>query len=168
MELLSTILAESPAGLSNEEQILWFSRLLKWLQRPRSSDEKEQRWDTISSRLKFLLQQVLKNPEWQHNFITLLDLSLMQLSQPFQLAMIGMPTEASFVQSFMTRVPMILPQTPLKNDMATLIQDIFPDEHESLLIDAIDEDILVEFMKIMANDQLAEPALKNLLERCES
>ena len=167
MELLSTILEESPAGLSNEEQILWFSRLLKWLQRPRSADEKEQQWETIYSlRLKFLLQQVLKNAEWQQNFISLLDLSLMQLSQPFQLAMIGMPTEASFVQSFMTRVQEIfLPQTPLKNDMGTLIQDVFPDEHESLLIDAIDEDILVQFMKIMASDQLAEPALKkNLLE----
>lgn len=154
MELLSSILSEDPSKLSEEQQILWFARLLKWLQRPRSKDEKEERWETIySTRLKFLLMQIHKSEEWQSNFITLFNLVMIHLSKPFQMVLTGMPSETSFLQDFVKRLQeKILPNTPLENDLGTLIREIFNDPHESLLIDAINEDILSELMILLAKD----------------
>lgn len=155
LELLSTILSEDASNLSEEQQMLWFARLLKWLQRPRSHDEKFQRWETIYTlRLKFLLQQLHKSPEWKENFIRLFNSVLFKLFEPFRLVVTGMPAENGFLQDFINRIQeKLLPNTPTESDIGNLIADIFEDDQEILLIESIDEDVLNEFVVLLSQDK---------------
>ena len=155
MELLSTILSEDANNLSEEQQMLWFARLLKWLQRPRSHDEKFQRWETIYTlRLKFLLQQLNKSPEWKQNFIRLFNSVLFKMFEPFRLVVTGMPAETGFIQDFINRLQeKLLPNTPTESDIGNLIADIFEDKQEILLIDSINEDVLNEFVQMLSQDK---------------
>lgn len=140
-----------------EQQLLWFARLLKWFQRPRSKDEKQEKADTIySSRLKFLLQQLRKGDGWQQNFIENFGGVLVQLTNPFQLVTTGMPSETGFLQDCVQRIQeKLLPNTPLENDVSTLIAEVFDDEDESLLIDAIDLATIDELIEVLAVDSQA-------------
>lgn len=167
MELLSSILSEDPKKLSKEQQILWFARLLRWFQRPRSRDEKSERWETIYSlRLKFLLVQLDKSDDWKHNFIQIFNSVLIELSEPFQLMGSGMPTENGFLQDFINRLQeKLLPNTPLENDVETLITDIFDDQDESLLIAAMDKNVLSNLIHLLdGNDNLGLVLRTRLLE----
>lgn len=155
MELLSTILSEDAAKLSEEQQMLWFARLLKWVQRPRSHDEKFQKWETVYTlRLKFLLQQLNKSPELKENFIRLFNSVLFKLLEPFRLVVTGMPAESGFMQDFVNRLQeKILPNTPTESDISSLIAEIFDDQDEVRLVDAISEDVLSEFIVMLSQDK---------------
>lgn len=173
MDILSSLLSQNVSTQTDKqgdfERVYWFSEVLIWMQRPRSSEEKSLKKETIySSRLKYLLFHLNKNPEWKNNFILTVSALIQKFSSPTQLTSAGLPYGTSFLQDFLERLQeKIIPKTPLSEDLSTLIFEIFPNEDESLYIDFIDEDILKEFFNFFhQNKQLTEQLIRNIKKSC--
>lgn len=129
---------------------------MKWLQRPRSADEKKSKKETVYSvRIKYLLLILEKNPEWKNNFIETISSVLFKISSVAQFSNVGISNSASFVQDFIHRLQeKILPKPPLSEDLATLVYEIFPSEEESEFIDFIEERVLVDLVNLF-NSEIA-------------
>lgn len=149
MELLSAILSEKSENLSQQQRAKWLSRLLFWFQRARSTDEKEIKWDKIYTlRLKFLVLQLRGNPEWRHNIEENLRQVLVDLMTSHQLSSAGLPEETSFFHDFFSRVQSkILPEAVFQNDLGSILKNTFDNESEIVIIDAIDENAINEFIE---------------------
>ncbi len=167
MDILSSLLSQT-VPLTNDKQsdferVYWFANIMKWIQRPHSSEEKDAKRETVYTvRLKYLLLLLNKNPEWKNNFISASSLLLAKISSPAQLTRAGLPEAASFVQEFIHRLQeKILPKRNLSEDLSTLIYDIFPDEEESLYIDFIDVEILKEIFALFKDKHDLSKKLKS-------
>lgn len=173
MDILSSILSQKVSQAADKqsdfERVYWFTHVMKWIQRPHSSEEKAEKRETVYTvRLKYLLQQLKNNPEWKLNFVQTLSLLLMKISSPSQLTKAGLPEAASFVQEFIHRLQeKILPKPQLSEDLSTLIHEIFPNEEESLYIDFIDAEVLKEVFDLFKDFVHLEEKLKfDLLAAC--
>lgn len=153
-DMLSSLLAQNLIKQGDFERVLWFVNLMKWLQRPRTANEKNINSETVYTvRLKYMLSMLSKNPEWQLNFVTTINILLEKILSPTQLSKVGF-YNSGFIQEFIYRIKeKILPKMPLTDDLETLIYAIFPSENESLYIDCIDECVLNSFMNLF-NDKL--------------
>lgn len=165
MDLLSSLLTDQSIQSeksSDFDRIVWLTKLINWIQSARNSDEKEEKKETVyTSRLKYILHLLQKNPEWKNNFVTTLSKLLIRVSSTSQLSTAGLPTTNSFVQELFHRMQeKILPLAPLSEDLATLIYEIFPDADESLYIDFIDENILSEILDLFKNETLMQNKIK--------
>lgn len=164
MDILSSVLSQKISihhdKQSEFDRVFWFAQVMKWIQRPRSADEKNAKRETVYTvRLKYLLLLLNKNPEWKENFVASVKLLLVQISSATQLTSAGLPDTASFVQEFLYRLQeKILPKPQLTEDLATLIYEVFPHEEESLYIDFIDAEVLNEVFELFTHDK--ELALK--------
>ena len=66
MDILSSQLSQNSAKKSDFEKVLWLVQLMKWVQRPRSGEEKNTKVETVYTvRLKYLLLMLHKNPDWK-------------------------------------------------------------------------------------------------------
>lgn len=173
MDILSSILSQKLSQAvdkqSDFERVYWFTQVMKWIQRPHSSEEKAQKRETVYTvRLKYLLLQLKNNPEWKINFVQSVSLLLMKVSSPSQLTKAGLPEASSFVQEFIHRLQeKILPKPQLSEDLSTLIYEIFPHEEESLYIDFIDVEVLKEIFTLFSDRKELEEKLKSdLLAAC--
>lgn len=167
--ILSQKISQSGEKQSEFERVYWFASVMKWIQRPHSSEEKAEKRETIYTvRLKYLLLLLNKNPEWKMQFVNTISLLLMKVSSPSQLTKAGLPEAESFVQDFMHRLQeKILPKPQLSEDLSTLIHEIFPSEEESLYIDFIDVEILKEIFALFDGRKELEEKLKtDLLAAC--
>lgn len=155
MELLSAILSEKNEGMSQQNRSKWLSRLLHWFQRPRSSDEKELNWERVyTTRLKFLILQIKSNPEWRLNVEQNLRSVIIDLVKLHQLSLAGLPNETGFFQDLVSRIQnKILPDEVITTDLGLILNDIFNSEDEIVMIDAIDEDTIKEFISEVFIDQ---------------
>jgi len=155
LELLSAILSEKSENLGQQGRAKWLSRLLYWFQRSRSSDEKEIHWERIyTTRLKFLTLQLKGNPEWRNNVESNLRQVIVDLITSHQLSSAGLPDESSFFQDFFHRVQdKILPDGLFQNDLASILKNTFDSESEIVMIDAIDEDAINEFILEVFKDK---------------
>lgn len=159
MDVLSSILSQKVSQRNDREsdfeRIFWFVNIMKWIQRPHNDSDKGSKKETVYTvRLKYLLQQLNKNPEWKSHFVSNMTLLLLKISSPSQLSSAGLPETHSFIQEFVNRLQeKILPQSPLSEDLATLIYEIFPTEEESLYIDFIEGDVLNEIFNLFKEDQ---------------
>lgn len=173
LDILSSILSQKISQVNDKqsdfERVYWFAHVMKWIQRPHSTEEKSEKRETIYTvRLKYLLLQLKNNPEWKINFVSSVSLLLMKVSSPSQLTKAGLPEASSFVQEFIHRLQeKILPKPQLSEDLSTLIYEIFPYEEESLLVDFIDVEVLREIFEMFDDRQDVEEKLKtDLLAAC--
>jgi site-specific recombinase len=173
VDILSSILSQKVSQASDKqsefERVHWFTQVMKWIQRPHSTEEKSEKRETIYTvRLKYLLLQLKNNPEWKKNFVSTLSLLLMKISSPSQLTKAGLPEASSFVQDFIHRLQeKILPKPQLSEDLSTLMYEIFPHEEESLYIDFIDVEILKEVFELFKEEKALEQKLKaDILAAC--
>lgn len=148
MELLSAIISEKSTTLTQQERAKWLSRLLHWFQRPRNAEEKEVHRERIyTTRLKFLILQLRANPEWRQSFEENMRRIFVDLIASHQLSSAGLPDETSFFQDFINRVQdRILPESVLHSDLTSILKSIFDSDNEILMIDAIDEATINEFI----------------------
>lgn len=151
MDLISSILAEKVSDQSPSEKVIWFVRLLKWIQGPKSKDEKLQQWDKVyTTRIKYILYQLQNNPQWADQFSRTMSSVILELAHPYQLVFSGMSKETSFVQDLFYRIQeRLLPQTPIADDIGSILLEVFSSEDESLLIDAIDEGVLSDLIQVL-------------------
>ncbi len=173
MDILSSLLSQKVSIAADRqsefERVFWFSQVMKWIQRPHSSEEKNAKRETVYTvRLKYLLLLLNKNPEWKINFTSAVTMLLAKISSPAQLTRAGLPETLSFIQEFIHRLQeKILPKPNLSEDLSTLIYEIFPDEDESLYIDFIDVQILKEIFELFKEkSELTKKLRADLLTAC--
>lgn len=165
MELLSAILSEKSENLGQQGRAKWLSRLLYWFQRSRSSAEKEINWEKIyTTRLKFIIVQLRANPEWRDNVEANLRQVIIDLLTSHQLSSAGLPDDTSFFQDFFHRVQdKILPDGLFQNDLASILKHTFDSDNEIVMIDAIDEDTINEFIVEVFQDKSDYKTIKSAL-----
>lgn len=148
MELLSAILSEKSENLTQQGRAKWLSRLLHWFQRSRSQDEKELNWEKVyTTRLKFLILQLRSNPAWRQSVEDNLRQVFIELITSHQLSSAGLPDETSFFQDFLNRLQdKILPTGIVGTDLGSILNNIFDAENEIVMIDAVDESTIDEFI----------------------
>lgn len=173
LDILSSILSQKVSQGSDKqsefERVFWFTHVMKWIQRPHSSEEKSEKRETVYTvRLKYLLLQLKNNPDWRINFVHTITLLLIKISSPSQLTRAGLPESSSFIQEFINRLQeKILPKPQLSEDLSTLMYEIFSHEEESLYIDFIDVDVLKEVFELFKNEkELARKLKADLLAAC--
>ncbi len=173
VDILSSILSQKVSQANDKqsefERVYWFTQVMKWIQRPHSTEEKSEKRETVYTvRLKYLLLLLNNNPEWKTNFIRSICLLMMKISSPSQLTKAGLPEASSFLQEFVHRIQeKILPKPQLSEDLSTLIYEIFPHEEESLYIDFIDVEILKEVFDLFKDEKFLEDKLKaDILTSC--
>ncbi|MBC7457256.1 MAG: hypothetical protein H7235_03190 [Bdellovibrionaceae bacterium] len=159
MDILSTLLSQKVSTQQDKqsdfERVFWFVNLMKWVQRPRSAEEKNTKSETVYTvRIKYLLMVLNNNPSIKENFIHNIRLLLLKLSSPGQLTQAGLPESSSFIQDFTHRLQeKIIPKKQLSEDLSTLVYEIFPQEEESLYLDFIEADVLGELLGFFQPDQ---------------
>lgn len=166
MDILSSILSQKISQGSDKqsefERVYWFVQVMKWFQHSSDLEAKNEKCETAYTvRLKYLLRLLDNNPAWKEHFVETLSLLLMKISSPSQLAKAGLSDAASFIQDFIYRLQeKILPKPQLSEDFSTLIQEVFPDEEESLYVDFIDIDILNEVFTLFAEKKDLQHKIK--------
>lgn len=180
MNLLSELLINFPQGedfssptntksaqFKNEiDRIIWFTEILRWIQRPRNKEEKQIKQETIYSiRLRFILQTLDKHPDSLEPLARNIESVGTNLFSPYQLAQAGLPQSTSFLQDLWVRFEeKLLPQMPLNHNLSSMILEAFPDESESILIDQIDLHILEKVLtKIPFSEDFKLQMNRNLL-----
>lgn len=150
------------ARLKATERYYLLSQLLRWFERARTSEEKQVHWESLYSlRLKYLLQVLNRNPDYLRNFQILVGDGLKDLAQPMQLAYAALPVRSSFSEDFWSRVQeRFLPQAPIEKDLSSFLEQVFENEDEALLIDAIDENILQQVIHLVFSGQKETTALQ--------
>ncbi len=154
LDILSSLLSRQTAKQNEFKKVLWLLSVMKWLQRPRSTDEKNSKKETVYTvRIKYLLLILEKNPDWKNNFIETISEVLYKISSVAQFSTVGISNSSSFVQDFIYRLQeKVLPNAPLSEDLATLVYEIFPNEEESEFIDFIEEGVLIELVNLFKNE----------------
>ncbi len=162
MVILSSLLSQNLINKNDYEKVVWLVNILKWLQRPRSEDEKSTKIETVYTvRIKYILSMLNNNPEWLENFVTTVSSLVHNLSSVSQYANAGF-TSNSFVHEFVHRIQeKILPHWPFNEDLETLIYEVFPHEIESLYIDFVDETVLAEMLALFSKQQELHKKLKS-------
>ena len=162
MDILSSLLPLNPTHKKDFEKVIWFVNILKWVQRPRSEDEKTTKIETVYTvRIKYLLSMLKNNPEWLNNFVTTISSLLYEISGVAQFVSVGFST-SSFINEFAHRIQeKLIPNKPFHEDLETLIFEIFPNENESIYVDFIDETILAELLTLFNKQFDLHKKLKN-------
>lgn len=152
MDILSSLLSQNTASKSNLEKVVWFFNLMKWIQRPRSHDEKNTKIETVYTvRIKYILVMLRNNPEWLNNFVMTVGSVIFEISNISHYVNAGFSSN-SFMHELVHRVQeKIIPNRPFNEDLETLIYEIFPNENESLYIDFVDESVLTELLQLFSD-----------------
>lgn len=154
MVQLDFLLSHPPKSTNYNERVEWLVNVFSWLKHPARRGEEKVAWDrTMSVRLKFLLKLLEQNPTWRKSFVTTLSLAIREMSGVALFARAGLSTHPSFLQDLLERFQeKILPQAPFDQDLPSFLREIFPDEEDSLLVSAIDEDVLKRVFQLFYED----------------
>lgn len=160
-DILSSLLSQASAKQSDVAKVRWLVQIVKWVQRPRTADEKNTKSETVYTvRLKYLLSMLAKNPDWQQNFVQTISALLAKLSSPDQFCQIGFSSHG-FIQDFIHRLQeKILPKNPMTENLESLISEIFPDEEESVYVDFIDQTVLVQLLDLFKEQSEVQRIVK--------
>lgn len=155
MDILSSLLAQNTTKESDYDKVFWFVKIMKWMQKPldleNASIKKE---NTYNVRIKYLLLMLNKNPEWKRNFVSTVSDLLLKLSSVSPLLSVGISSNTSFLQDFIHRLQeKILPASPLSEDLASLLYEVFPDEEESTFVNGVDEAVLIELFSLFTEQK---------------
>lgn len=151
---LDFLLAHPPKSNSFAERVEWLVSVFSWLKHPPRRGEEKIAWErTMSVRLKFLLKLLQQNPVWRKSFLSTLSQAVIEMSGVALFARAGLSTHPSFLQDLLDRFQeKILPQAPFDQDLPSFLREIFPDEEDSLLVSAIDEEVFKNVVELFKDD----------------
>ncbi len=160
---LDTLLGQNTAEREYSEQVRWLLQVSEWLRLPKNVESHPISRDRIyAARIKYLLHIFSRNPHWGENFQKTVSSLLLKMSSVHLFTGVGMSTHSSFFQDFTERLQeKILPQSPLTENLATLLYEIFPTEEESVLVDGIEEPVLLDFLNLFAGDRKLATSLRS-------
>jgi len=167
--MLSTILNQNTSQLSYNDQAYWISRIIRWVQRERQSTEKQIKIEVLySTRLKFILNLLEKNPEWKNNFVKTVSSVLTKMSSFAEYSHIHSISDSGIFSDFYNRVQeKFLPRKPLADSLTSFIHEVFPSEDESVLIDHIDPQIMRSLLDLFNEEKdLIYKIQSDLLSAC--
>ena len=147
-------------------QVIWVTRVLNWIIRPRTQDEKTLKVETIySTRIKYLVAQLDRDPRIKKQVTDTFEFVFLRLLTPNHIAYTGLSSATSFQQELFERIEeKILPAKPLSASFESLLLESFPQGDESILIDQVSRDILLELIQTLGFSQPFVSALfKNAL-----
>lgn len=132
-----------------EKRVDWVIYFCAWLRLPHNPE-----LDTAidlsripSVRFKYVLQILDKNQAMKARFFEVIQQTLMDMSDLDFFSEVGLSNQVGFVQELTERMMMkVLPSTPLKHDLSSLISQLFPDEEDLVWIDHLDEEILTKLL----------------------
>lgn len=150
MDILSSLLSQKTLKESDYDKIFWFVKIMKWMQKPLDQENTTiKKENAYNVRIKYLLLMLNKNPEWKENFVLTITELLLKISSVSPLLSVGISTNTSFIQDFIHRLQeKILPNSPLSEDLASLLYEVFPDEEESIFVSGIEEPVLAELLDL--------------------
>ncbi|MFZ3229692.1 MAG: hypothetical protein WA160_05780 [Pseudobdellovibrio sp.] len=162
MDILSSLLSQNTTKESNYEKVFWFVKVMKWIQKPNDSEKKSSKIEiTYSVRIKYLLLMLNNNPEWKFNFVTTITDLLLNISSMSPLMNVGISANTSFIQDFVFRVQeKVLPSSPLSEDLASLLYEVFPDSKESASVGTVDELLLTELLQLFKEQIILKERLQ--------
>lgn len=162
---LDFLLANPPKSNSYPERVEWLVSIFTWLQNPPSRGEEKIPWErTMSVRLKFLLKLLQHNPTWRANFLSTLSQAVIEMSGVALFARAGLSVHASFLGDLVERFQeKILPSAPFDQDLPSFLREIFPEEEDSLLVAAIDEEVLAQVVDLFKDNAELLSHLENEL-----
>lgn len=152
MDILSSLLAQDTTKYSDYDKVFWFVKIMKWIQKPLDLENANiKKENAYNVRIKYLLLMLNKNPEWKKNFVLTITELLLKISSVSPLLSVGLSSNSSFIQDFIHRLQeKILPNSPLSEDLASLLYEVFPDEEESFFVTCIDESVLTELLSLFS------------------
>jgi len=163
LDILSSLLAQDTTKESDYDKVFWFVKIMKWVQKPldlESTDGKKQ--NTYNVRIKYLLLMLNKNPQWKENFVVTITDLLLKISSVSPLLSVGISSNTSFIQDFIHRLQeKILPASPLSEDLASLLHEVFPNEDESISVQGIDEGVLGELLALFSTQMQLHERLRH-------
>ena len=132
-----------------EKRVDWVIYFCAWLRLPHNPE-----LDTAlnssripSVRFKYVLQILDKNLAMKARFFEVIQQTLMDMSDLDFFSEVGLSNQVGFVQELTERMMLkVLPSTPLKHDLSSLISQLFPDEEDLVWIDHLDEEILTQLL----------------------
>lgn len=152
---LDFLLSHPPKSTNFAERVDWLVSVFTWLKHPARRGEEKIAWErTMSVRLKFLVKLLEQNPTWKASFLSTLSQAVTEMSGVALFARAGLSVHPSFLQDLLERFQeKILPQAPFDQDLPSFLREIFPNEEDSLLVSAIDEEVLIRVIDLFKNDQ---------------
>lgn len=153
MDILSSLLSHDTTKESDYDKIFWFVKIMKWMQKPLDLENVTiKKENAYNVRLKYLLLMLSNNPAWKTNFVLTISDLLLKISSVSPLLSVGISSNTSFIQDFIHRLQeKILPNSPLSEDLASLLYEVFPNEEESLLVTSIEDSVLTELFSLFAD-----------------
>mgnify|MGYP002387154330 CR=1 FL=1 len=167
---LDSLLSHSPKSNSFAERVDWLVSVFTWLRHPAARGEEKIAWErTMSVRLKYLLKVLNQNPEWKQTFLSTLSKALIDMSGVNLFARAGLSTHPSFISDLIGRfLEKILPQAPFDEDLPSFLREIFPEEEDSVLVAALDEEVMAQVVALFKDDAaLVEHMRRELVQTTE-
>lgn len=133
-----------------KQRIDWLVLFFSWLRLPPHSDIDTaielQRLPSV--RFKYFLNVLDKNEELRKKFFTLLNQTLAEMSEVHFFSEVGLSNQIGFLQELSERfVAKLLPETPLKHDLHSLLFRLFPDSSDLVWLDHFDNEILSRLIR---------------------
>lgn len=152
---LDYLLKQSFADKEYVDQLKWLVEIFRWLRSSKDSDKLAITQDRLySAKLKYLLQLLSRNPEWQANFVDTITAVLKKMSTVNLFTDAGMSLTSSFSQELLTRLEdKILPKRFYGENLSVLLLELFPDEEDSILVDNIDEKVFSEILDLFKDQK---------------
>lgn len=159
---LDNLLDQSTSQKDYSDQVQWLLQISEWLRLPKDlENHKIPRERVYSVRIKYLLQLLGRNPSWSKNFTDTVASLLQKMSSISLFTGVGMTSQSGFLQDFLDRLQeKILPQSPLTDDLSTLLSEVFPNEEESLLVDGIEASVLTDFLALFEKEEVLIESVK--------
>ncbi len=142
---LDALLAHAPAKAAYGDRLQWLVALLGWVLRPGAPavGEDAERRHPATTRLRFALQVLDRNPEWKRAVATTLRSTVRDLDALELFCETGLPREASFLAEALERIAVrLLPADPFRAELGTALLALFPEERHADWLESLDDETL--------------------------
>lgn len=157
---VDTLLARSDPRAPFAERLEWLARLVHWVARPvRLPGQGEGLPAPQTTRLRYLLQLLERNPEWKGRAARSLRATLREVDALGLYCESGLPQEPGFFAEAWERLrARLLPRNPYKPELGSLLIALFPREHDARWLLALDGDTLARVLGLLSFDEQPEEA----------
>lgn len=152
---IDSILNRAAALHTYKERVRWFRSLFTWLRTfsPSLLPENLSQASVPSLRIKYLLQLLQRNPEWEKNFAAAFAEALRDVSSLELFSEIGVDRDVSFLAEVGERLSrkFLIEGGPQKS-LGALLETIFPSDEDYVWVESIDSETLAQLIRLITRD----------------
>ncbi len=148
---LAYLLAQAKPQRPLADRLDWIENLSTWLRAPLTLNERSSRTELSSPvRIKFVLQLLERQTEWQKSFADLGASLFRDLRGLSLFAYMGLPEEKGFADQLADAVvEHFLPMPRAGNDLSELLLRLFPDDHDAHWIEQLNPQVIEEIKRLI-------------------